>query len=160
MNTITLTIELGPESQAKLGKILEALQHSRPDCESCVRGVTRYVGAALGQPKQEEAETPAPTENTTQNETPTEAATEPQEAPQAKAVETPAPEAEAPAAEPAPAVTVTLDQIRQKVTYLMAAGGKKKEGARDIVKSYAANISGLPEDKWPEIWDKLTALEG
>lgn len=75
----------------------------------------------------------------------------------------PFPEAEdvAPAEEPKPAVT--LDQIRQKVTYLRASSDqKKKDGAKDIVLAYAPNITGLAncEDKWPEIWDKLTALEG
>ena len=99
--------------------------------------------------------------------------TAPQEAPKAEEVksdhpvdsvghyETPAPEepVEAPAEEPKP--TVTLDQIRKKVTQLRASSDpKKKEGAKDIVMAYASNISALPEDKWPEIWDKLTALEG
>lgn len=67
----------------------------------------------------------------------------------------------APAEEPKP--TVTLEQIRKKVTLLRASSDqKKKDGAKDIVLAYAPNITGLAncEDKWPEIWDKLTALEG
>lgn len=67
-----------------------------------------------------------------------------------------------PQPEPEPAKpTVTLDMIRQKVTALLAAGGTKKNAARDIVKAYAPNITGLNNcaDKWPEIWEQLTALE-
>jgi hypothetical protein len=68
------------------------------------------------------------------------------------------PEAVAPVEEPKP--TVTLDQIRQKVTALLA-DATKKAAVRDIVKAYAPNVTGLSNcaDKWPEIWDKLTALE-
>lgn len=68
------------------------------------------------------------------------------------------PEAPAPVEEPRPAVT--LDQIRQKVTALLA-DATKKVAVRDIVKAYAPNVTGLSNcaDKWPEIWDKLTALE-
>ena len=102
---------------------------------------------------------------------PAEEPTAPQEAPNLEVVKSdhpaddvspfPEPEAAAPAEEPKPAIT--LDQIRQKVTYLRASSDKKKkDGAKDIVLAYAPNITGLAncEDKWPEIWDKLTALEG
>lgn len=71
----------------------------------------------------------------------------------------PEPEDDAPAEEVKPAVN--LDQIRQKVTTLLA-DSTKKDAVRDIVKTYAPNVTGLAkcENKWPEIWDKLTALEG
>lgn len=56
---------------------------------------------------------------------------------------------------------VTHDMIRQKVTQLMASGDpQKKDATRCIVKAYANNVTSLPQDKWPEIWEKLTALEG
>ena len=63
-----------------------------------------------------------------------------------------------PVKEPEP--TVTLAQIQQKVVQL-AAGfeGKKKAAVREIVNAYAPKVSDLPEDKWPEIWEKLIALE-
>lgn len=67
-----------------------------------------------------------------------------------------------PQPEPEPAKpAITLDMIRQKVTALLAAGGTKKNAARDIVKTYAPNITGLNNcaDKWPEIWEQLTAVE-
>lgn len=148
-NSITITVELGPETQAKLGKILEALQH-RPDCANCVDAAIKTMDARL---------------QDTLEKAPAERPTEPQEAPEpAPVTETHPVEEEGPFPEPGPAEkpeepTVTLDHIRQKVTQLMAKGGDKKTGARGIVKSYAENISGLPEDKWPEIWDKLVALD-
>ena len=58
--------------------------------------------------------------------------------------------------EPEPPKYTTAD-VRGKVTKLIAAG--KKAQARDIVKSYADCIDNLPEDKLPEIMEKLTAAE-
>jgi hypothetical protein len=55
---------------------------------------------------------------------------------------------------------ISLGDIRKKVTQLRASNNpKKKDGAKDIIKAYAANISGLPADKYPEVWERLTALE-
>lgn len=68
------------------------------------------------------------------------------------------PEPEQPAAPQEPAKTVKLSDIQQKVVELSAAG--KKAQVREIITAYAAKVSGLPEDKLPEVWDKLTALEG
>lgn len=66
-------------------------------------------------------------------------------------------EPEKPTESPQP--SITLDQIRQRVTLLRANGNPtQKEGAKNVVLEYATNITSLPEDKWPEIWDKLTAL--
>lgn len=158
-NEIKLTVELGPESQGKLDAILAALEGLRPNCASCAESVAVAMGENLRLVEQPE---PA-------------AHADPVGAPGAEGVTGVAPEAEHPVnavpphAEPEtvapaeePETAITLEQIRQKVTNLTAAGGKKKEGARDIVKSYAANVTGLKEheDKWPEIWAKLTALEG
>lgn len=94
----------------------------------------------------------APTASQEQTKEPTPATTQPAE-------ETPAPVTEAAPVEEAKP-TVTLAQIQQKVVQLAAAdGGAKKAKVRDIVKAYAPQVSELPEDKWGEIWDKLTALE-
>lgn len=130
MNAIKITVELGTEDRAILDRLAAALENIG----------TPY--SAPAKPIQE-------------------AAQEPQEAPKAEVVEIPAPEPEQPAEAQEPAPVVTLDMIRQKVTQLMAAGADKKSGARDVVKSYAPNITGLGDmpDKWPEIWEKLTALE-
>lgn len=93
---------------------------------------------------------------------PAETPQEAQEAPEEE--EAPAPrclDVIMPQPEPEPTkATVTLDMIRQKVTALLA-DATKKAAVRDIVKAYAPNVTGLTNcaDKWPEIWDKLTALE-
>lgn len=78
----------------------------------------------------------------------------------------PRPEDAAPAGQPAPTPepapeqpqTYTLEDVRRKVVELTTAG--KKAQVREIVKSYAETVSGLPEDKFAEIMDRLTALEG
>ena len=79
---------------------------------------------------------------------------EPQEAPQ-EVVEEQTPHAEENAqAEP----TVTKQDIQQKVIELVGKG--KKAEVRDIITTYADNVSGLPDSTLNEVWDKLTALEG
>lgn len=55
---------------------------------------------------------------------------------------------------------VTLEQIHQKVVQIAAGfGGTKKVAVRELINAYAKKVSDLPEDKWQEVWDKLTALE-
>ena len=91
------------------------------------------------------AVTVEPTKESTLEAEPAEAPVEPVAAP------------EKPAEQPKP--SINLDQIRQRVTLLRANGTpEQKEGAKNVVLEYANNITSLPEDKWPEIWDKLTAL--
>lgn len=78
----------------------------------------------------------------------------------------PRPEDAAPAGQPAPTPepapeqpqTYTLEDVRRKVVELTTA--EKKAQVREIVKSYAETVSGLPEDKFAEIMGRLTALEG
>lgn len=84
---------------------------------------------------------------------PTEAPEKPQEAPKPEADKVPAEEPNAAQAENA----ATLADIQKKVVALSAAG--KKAQVRDIVKAYAERVSLIPEDKIPEVWDKLNALE-
>lgn len=58
--------------------------------------------------------------------------------------------------------SVSLEQIQQKVMQLAAAnGGVKKAKVRDIINTYGTKVSDLKEqeDKWDEVWQKLTALE-
>jgi hypothetical protein len=55
---------------------------------------------------------------------------------------------------------VTREQIQQKVVQLsVAANGAKKAKVREVVNLYAKNVSTIPEDKFAEVWEKLTALE-
>ena len=56
--------------------------------------------------------------------------------------------------------SVTLAQIQQKVVQLAAGfDGAKKAAIRGIINAYAKKVSDLPEDKWDEVMQKLTALE-
>lgn len=81
---------------------------------------------------------------------------EPVEWPQA--ADTP-PWEEEPAAE-APKPTVTLDEIRKKVTALRANGTPaQKAEAGNIIKRRSANVSGLKPELWDEVWAELLALE-
>ncbi len=61
----------------------------------------------------------------------------------------------APVEEPKPVVT-TAD-VQQKVIKLVNSG--KKPEVLAIVKSYAANVSSIPEDKLAECLERLNALE-
>ena len=83
-----------------------------------------------------------------------EATQEPQEAPEpVEAVTTPPAEENA-QDEP----TVTKQDIQQKVIELVGKG--KKAEVRDIITTYADNVSGLPDSALNEVWKKLIALEG
>lgn len=96
-----------------------------------------------------------------------ETAQEPQEAPKAEAPEITHPvEEESPFPDVPPAApgeekpAVNIEQIQQKVVQLAAANnGAKKAKVREIVNTYARKVSDIPEAKWSEVWDKLTALE-
>lgn len=157
----TITIELCQEDRARLDQILAALQHDRPNCESCVKGVTTYVAAALGEQSQADEQTAEPTKDTTKAEAPAESRTEPQTPFVETQEETPFDEPEhfkASEEPPKPVRIVELAEIQRKVVELSTAG--KKAEAREIITAYAAKISGIPEDKRAEVLDKLNALEG
>lgn len=146
-NTITVTVELGPESQAKLDKILEALQGVRPNCHSCVESAVQMA----------------------KNMTIEEAVTQPASAleivePENPAAEHPADEV-SPHGEPEPAAEpeqpqYTKDDVLRLVQKLAAPGSSKREQAKDIVKSYGAKVSDIPAEKYAEVMSKLNALEG
>lgn len=152
MNNII--IELCAEDRARLDRLAEAME--RRNCGSCVQSALEYKAAVQDDVQKKLAEAMAkasePTEtpkNTTEEaEAPTLPNTPPEE-------EKPTAKEDAPA-EP----TVTLEQIQQKVVQLAAGnGGTKKAKVREIINAYAKKVSDLPEDKWSEVWDKLTALE-
>lgn len=137
-----ITIEFSAEDRARLDKLqttLEAIAES-----ICTKLV--FVGSDDGPAEQATApqaaqESPAPTSNTAKTEKPAEASTAPQ-------IMT------GPQTEP----TVKLADIQAKVVELSAKGLKAQ--VRDIVKAYADRVTALPEDKWPEVFEKLKALEG
>lgn len=170
MNTIT--IELCAEDRARLDKIYEAL--TARDCKGCVQEVLTAV--------QNISKTLTPAEPTKAEEaehekrlkellaaaeanagTPATSATEPQGA---KEEETPTHIDPTDTTAPfetveAPAPSVTLEQIQQKVVQLAALGGDKKAKVREIISAYGSKVSDLKEhaDKWGEVWAKLTAVE-
>lgn len=60
----------------------------------------------------------------------------------------------------APKPTVTLDEIRKKVTALRANGTPaQKAEAGNIIKRRSANVSGIKPELWDEVWAELIALE-
>lgn len=136
---IEVTLHLKDEDRARIDAILAALEK----CAGIAPNSAELAAEAVDAVK-EAVKAATPIETTPEPENPKdEALTKPQQAP-----------------EPAPKQpTVTLEQIRQKVVALTAAGGTKKAQAREIVQAYAPKISALPEDKLPEIWAKLTALD-
>lgn len=165
MNNITLTVQLCEEDRARLDKIIEKLGalSTRPDCSQCVKDVAKTIGLANAAidsqdevqkklaeviartetPKnaQDAHEAPTPTENTTEVENETQAepdnATETQEA-----------------AKP----SVTMAMLTNKAITLSAAG--KTALVREVVHQYSKTVTSLPEDKWDEVYEKLTKLEG
>lgn len=148
MNNIT--IELCAEDRARIERLtaaLEALQPptltiQNPAADLLTAGLKKMAGIQETPTETAQEVTETPEEPTTPATPPTE------EAPTAKADEV---EATPP---------VTLGQIQQKVTELVAvAGGKKKAQVREIVNAYAKKVSDLPADKLPEVWSKLLALE-
>lgn len=139
-----ITIELCTEDRARLDRVIELLgglakpQQAEPD------ELTAKLQAIVDQSKNtaEEAEISAPPVTPNAEEIPVQE----EEAPPVKE-ETTLP-------------SVTLAQIQQKVVQLAAGfDGTKKAKVREIINAYAKKVSDLPEDKWGEVWSKLTALE-
>lgn len=151
MNEIKIITELCPEDRARIDRVAVALEAlvklntataKIPEADDIQKALAEQVA------KSQKAPAEAPTE-----------------AAGAKKAETPAtdhPAEEslpwgdpAPAEEPKPVVT-TAD-VQQKVIKLVNAG--KKPEVLTIVKSYAANVSSIPEDKLAECLERLNALE-
>lgn len=151
-----ITIELSAEDRARLTHLETAMEKLTAALEQVtVQSVTAEpaepdeVQQALTEVLAKAETTTAPKEEPAKVETPTA-----EETP-TEATET----SEATAEEP----KVTLDQIQQKVVQLCAAeGGAKKAQVRAVITSYAPTVSALEHhpDKWDEVWEKLTALEG
>lgn len=139
----TITIELCAEDRARQDKLTEKLDELIAVLESMRASsvpTSRYTGPQETPKEEPKVETP-PTE-----ETPTQSIQEPQETPRAEKIEP----------------SVTLEQIQQKVVQLAAAGTDKKAKVREIISAYGTKVSDLKDkpEKWDEVWQKLTALEG
>lgn len=156
MNNINVTVELCPEDRARIDKLTEALTALASAKAEAVKtlhhdskndDIDQMLKKALHLPTEESPknapEAPEVLDHPTLNpfpETPT-AAEEPSEAPTEEA-------------EP----TVTMEMLTNKALTLSANG--KRDQVKEIVHVYAPKVTALPEDKWVEVYKKLTALEG
>lgn len=150
-NAINLTVELGPESQAKLDKILAALEGLRPNCHSCTETALHIMGENLKACHEAE---PAETDTAPTN------AAEPVTLETAHPVDEVSPHGEPEPAEQPAAPKYTKADVLAMVQKLAAPNSPKREQAKAIIKSYGAKVSDVPEDKYPEVMDKLTKLAG
>lgn len=145
MNTIKVTVELGPESMAKLDKILEALQGQHHHCTGCAESMVQVVNVNTerfpGEGHPDPVGEPGPMGPTGEIHPANEGA---------------------PAADPEPeAPKYTKDDVLALVQKLAAPTSPeaKRTGAKAIVKEYGAKVSDIPEAKYGEVMDKLTALD-
>ena len=147
----TITIELCAEDRARLDRIADRLEaqialtqymmdNGEPqpakaaEPDELTAKLQAIVDGAKTEPKAEEEQTPTITPPT--EETPTESE------PTATVDE----------------ITVTRADLGTKVRELMTSG--YKEQVKEIVKSYAPTVPGVPEDKVAECYKRLVALEG
>ena len=146
MNNIT--IELCAEDRARLDRIAALLEKQTTAESTCTCKCNADV-----LPEQI-------TIDTVTEEAPTESTEKPTDAQDEVTPTTTPPTAETLTEAKKP--SVSLEQIQQKVMQLAAAnGGAKKAKVRDIINTYGTKVSDLKEkeDKWDEVWQKLTALE-
>lgn len=152
-NPIEIRLPQLEEINQKLDAILAEL--AGHDCENCVKtaiGMTMDLAKRVGETAAVEDPAPAPVVLDTP--------AEPEPAPEVPEELEPAPEVpEEPEQSQAPVRTISLGELRQKVVELAAKSTKMKDAVREIVKSFAPQVMQIPEDKIPEVWDKLEALE-
>lgn len=156
-----ITIELCAEDRARLDRLavaLEAMQSwNNRNCQACVEKVievakTGLKPAAPEEPKDELQERLASTIQEAAEFVGTD-----RTAISAETQESPAPTI-TPTTEDYAAPNVDHAELRAKVIELSAKG--LKEQTRDIIRSYAATVKDVPEDKLSECYEKLVALEG
>ena len=150
MNTIPVNVivELGPESQAKLDKILAALESiGRPNCSGCVESATAMVIGAM-QPDVPQ-EKPAAVADTAEPAAPDTVHPADEVSPHGE------PETQEETKQP----EYTKADVLALVQKLAAPTSSKREAAKAIVKSYGAKVSDIPADKYGEAMAKLIALD-
>lgn len=57
------------------------------------------------------------------------------------------------------APTIQLTDLQTLVQELAAPGSGKRDKVKALVKGYAERVSLIPQDKWPEVYEALTALK-
>lgn len=157
MNEIKIITELCPEDRARIDRLTVALEARTAQVE---RTLAMYADE---DPAADDIQKALAEQVAKSEKAPTQSPVEPAGEAKAETPATPQPEAEAattaepdPVAEAKPAPTTV--ELQQKVIALVNKG--KKADVSAIVKSYAATVSGIPEDKRAEVMDKLNALEG
>jgi hypothetical protein len=141
-----ITIELCAEDRARIDRLAAALEALQPQTIHVDDPIQKALAEQVA--KSEKTPTQSPVESAGEAKTETPATPQPEA--ETTAVEEPAPVAEE---KPAP----TTAELQQKVIALVDKGKKAEVAA--IVKSYAATVSSIPEDKRAECMDKLNALE-
>lgn len=150
-NLITIEHQLCTEDRARIDRLTAALEAAanlgavakittQDDLQAQLAATMAKAGEFVG--------TKSPTNATGEQGAPTLTDTPPEE-------EKPKNEA------PAPTATekkVSQADIKKKFMELSAKG--KKAEAKAIILPYASKISEIPDDKCPEIYEKLVALEG
>lgn len=155
MNNITLTVELGPVTQNKLDKILEALLQGD-------RKAAATVAAELTD-KERETYARAVDRIAKAHHKAAEAIQETAQAVQAEAEKateetTPAPEETVPESQPE-APKYTAADLLAMVQKLVAPGSDKGKQAKAIVQQYAPKVSAVPADKRDEVMAALIKLD-
>lgn len=139
-----ITIELCAEDRARIDRLTAALEARVTQVEKIMADMDEDPKPVIIMGAQE-----APTEAAGAAEAETPATPQPEAEPAATAEPDPVAEAK-----PAP----TTQELQQMVIALVNKG--KKADVSAIVKSYAATVSGIPEDKRAECMERLNALEG
>lgn len=148
----TITIELCAEDRDRIDRLTGVM-------EARIAQVERILARA----EDTEDSQPDDIQKALAEKAPAQSPVEPAGEAKAETPATPQPEPEAAApAEPAPVAEAkpvpTTAELQQKVIALVNKG--KKADVAAIVKSYAATVSGIPEDKRAECMERLIALEG
>ena len=147
----TITIELCTEDRARIDRLTAALE--RKACDKCVSTALEVMSANQQRPAEPDPIQEALAETLDK-------ATKAQESPENSAGETEAPPlTTTPQAEEKPTAGEPAQKDIRALYVKLSASGKKKE-AQAIILPYATAITAIPDDKCPEIYEKLIALEG
>ena len=142
-----ITIEFCTEDRARLDRLaaaLEAMQANLPQpmehdpVQAALAEILAKATKAQESPVDAAGEAEAPTPATT-----------PQEEEK--------PQAEEPAA---PVTEKKVSQADVRALYVKLSASGKKEEAKAIILPISTTISGIPDDKVQEVYEKLNALEG
>ena len=142
----TITIELCAEDRARLDRILAALEGAPSEMRrfQSTEEMAEFAKRAYEERAEAAQEAPA--------------------APEAEAPKDDKPEPEAPAQpDPAPAEEpvkkYTRAEVQALVQKLAAPAAGKREAVKAIVNEYAPRVGLIPEEKFGEVMERLTALE-